>query len=322
LWYCDACLDRSNGNNRSSDLSQITSELKDELQGYIKTEMSAMLELIQNRLSDYDLKYQNISEEQLNQKVNNAIDIPSAPKVSKKHVLLMKPDDNDGSKFSEVSWSATVKKSIEPKLKNIPVTKVTRTNDGKGVLIFPSAKIRDQAAATLKDICSVKPQDRDIKFLYPKLRISGIPKSSLEKVDKTTIKASILDKNPEIEKLVSNDKKTFEIIFINEEKDSEYCSAVAKVDHQIKKCIELQGKKLFIGLVSCRVYERYHLIQCYQCQGFGHKKGSSKCRLKDTEEVICLYCAEEHASKGCPLKTNAKKVFKCYHCSISQKTLL
>ena len=244
------------------------------------------------------------------------------PTTSKRHVLLMKPDDEEDSKFSKDFWSTTVKKSIQPKLKNIAVTKVTCTNDGKGVLIFPTAKLRDEAAATLKDTCSVKPQDRDVKFLYPKVKICGIPKEFLEKVDKTTIKSSILEKNTEIDRLVNEDKKVFEIIFINDEKDSEYCSAVVKVDHQIKKCIEIQGNKIFIGLAACRVYERYHLIQCYQCQGFGHKKGSSNCKLKGTDENICLYCAEKHSSKNCPTKTKKDKIYKCYNCSISKDSTI
>ena len=70
------------------------------------------------------------------------------------------------------------------------------------------------------------------------------------------------------------------------------------------------------------VYERYHLIQCYQCQGFGHKKGSSNCKLKGTDENICLYCAEKHSSKNCPTKTKKDKIYKCYNCSISKDSTI
>ena len=68
---------------------------------------------------------------------------------------------------------------------------------------------------------------------------------------------------------------------------------------------------------SCRVSDRYHLIQCYDCQEFGHRKDSAKCSLKDMDTAICLYCAKEHASKSCPNKKSSND-FKCYNCANSK----
>ena len=57
-------------------------------------------------------------------------------------------------------------------------------------------------------------------------------------------------------------------------------------------------------------------MQCYCCQKFGHKKGSPKCQIKNNDKSICLYCAEEHASKNCTTKDKPTG-YKCSNCSQS-----
>lgn len=78
-----------------------------------------------------------------------------------------------------------------------------------------------------------------------------------------------------------------------------------------------QGRKIYMGLSSCRVSDRYHLVQCYCCQEFGHKIGSDKCRFKGSGEAICLYCAGSHSSKSCPNKKK-KETFNCHNCATSK----
>ena len=46
---------------------------------------------------------------------------------------------------------------------------------------------------------------------------------------------------------------------------------------------------------------------------FGHKRGSAKCAMKQPEDAICLYCAEKHVSKHCPVKKSPEK-HKCSNC--------
>ena len=92
------------------------------------------------------------------------------------------------------------------------------------------------------------------------------------------------------------------MLFINHVKDDENFYAVVKVDESVHQVIKAQGSKVYIGLSSCKVSQRYHLLQCYSCQEFGHKVGSEKCSLKNEEKVVCLYCAKNHSSKSCPHK--------------------
>ena len=233
-----------------------------------------------------------------------------------KHTILIKSDDEKKKPFSDESWSKVVKDSIEPKLKNVPVSKTIRTKDGFGVLFFPNIKQRDLAASNLKDTCKLEPQNRDVKSILPKLKINGIPADNFLKIEKQTIKQAILDKNPTIKDLVENHDKTLEVLFFKEEQNTKYCFAVIKVDIEVKNAIFSQGKKIFIGLSSCWITERHHILQCYKCQQFGHKKGAVECKLNNVNINVCLYCSNNHSSKSCPVKGKTE-LYKCINCEAS-----
>ena len=109
----------------------------------------------------------------------------------------------------------------------------------------------------------------------------------------------------------------FYIMFLIKNKDSNFLSAIVKVDPTIKEVILSRGGRVFLGLSSCRVTERYHIVQCYNCQQFGHKKDSVKCHLKNSNDCVCLYCAGNHISRNCPEKKNTSKHL-CSNCNKSQ----
>ena len=109
----------------------------------------------------------------------------------------------------------------------------------------------------------------------------------------------------------------FELIFISDEKDKEFSYTIIRVDSCIKDEIQNAGNRLYIGLSSCKVIHRYHILQCYKCQQFGHKRGSNNCPLANTDEEICLYCASNHISKNCPIKSKTES-YKCNNCRNSK----
>ena len=112
-----------------------------------------------------------------------------------------------------------------------------------------------------------------------------------------------------------------DVIFISDEKNSNYCYAVMKVDDDIKKLISAQGMKIYLGLSLCNVSERYHILQCYTCQRFGHRKGSDKCPLFNSSKNTCLYCSGGHTSKLCPVKKQSEN-YKCINCAESSEELI
>ena len=319
VWHCNKCMEIY---KRKLNITNLIAEMKDDLKSDLCSEMKKEMSIF------IQSKFEAMLDENKAPKSNIHTDRPWQmmifpsnvvnPKTTTKHTIAVTSEDINNKKLSETAWCDIVKNNIEPNLRDIPVLKTTLTASGKGIIFFPSADTRDKAASKLEGTCSFEAQDRSNKSLYPKIKISDIPKEFLGTNEKETLKDAIMEKNPDIRELVNKEKKIMDIIFIHKEKLSDSCFAVVKVDDAIKTKIMLQGRKVYIGLSSCRVSERYHLTQCYVCQEFGHRKGSTRCRLKDSDKAVCLYCSEEHSSKSCQNKKNTDN-FKCINCANSKK---
>ena len=245
---------------------------------------------------------------------NHSIDNNDEPLPEQvKHTLVITPTNVPDKKFTKTTWANTVKENLPTKLSSIPVNKSILTHNGAGFMTFPDENSRDSAKQLLQEEFHVESDDKAVKTIFPKMKIHGIDSRKYKKDDTSALKAAILTKNPAVNELVNNQSKLFEIIFI-EETDNDWGFAVAKVDPLIRQLIKNKGSKLFIDLSSCSVSDRLHLVQCYTCQEFGHKKDSPHCKSKGTP--VCLYCAKNHQSKDCPNKRN-KAEHHCSNCSKS-----
>lgn len=317
-WQCDKCTDKHSAENINIKqiICDMKADLKADLCNEIKKEIDSLNTTFLNKINAM-LSKELITDSNKNKEVTSHRDLHD---TQTKHTILVKPDINNvGEKFSSETWSDVVKKSIKPMLKNVPVTKSVITKNGKGVLFFPNQETRNEAAKNLKETCSIEVQDKNYKTILPKLKVSSIPKQYFDRLDCSVLKNEILEKNSTIKHLVENEKKTLDVIFINDETNLNHCYAVMKVDNDIKNAISAQGMNIYIGLSRCNVSDRYHLVQCFSCQNFGHRKNSDKCPLFNTNRSICLYCAGEHASKTCPMKKQKDK-FKCSNCAASTDT--
>ena len=106
----------------------------------------------------------------------------------------------------------------------------------------------------------------------------------------------------------------FKVVFLDD-KDR---FAVLQVSPAIREVIKKAGNRICLGLEMYPVRDRYHVIQCYHCQGFGHTSGSIHCKSKDSDPT-CFYCAGKHSSKDCKDKKDRKvSVIKCSNCSKSK----
>ena len=87
---------------------------------------------------------------------------------------------------------------------------------------------------------------------------------------------------------------------------------------EVRQAIRQAGDRLNVDLQRHVVKDRFHIIQCYDCQGYGHMSGSEYCKCKtDGTPSICQYCAGPHKSKDCT-KKKEKGARKCVNCSASK----
>lgn len=245
-------------------------------------------------------------------------EVTPAPYKNEKHCILIEPQNSDGNNpsFSPQQWSSVLKGPMQDKLADVPMTKSTLTKGGKGYVSFPDRKSRDCAAEALRNDFIVNERDTKPKTLLPKMKICDIKDYKKEDCDK--LKAKIPQKNPQIKKLVDNGA-TLDVIFIHEPSSAElYGYAVIRVDPKIREVIIKNQRRLFIDTSSFYMKDQIHVTQCFACQEFAHKKGSSFCTLKDTGDVTCLYCAGNHMSSKCTVKRNPSK-YKCANCIKTKK---
>ena len=85
--------------------------------------------------------------------------------------------------------------------------------------------------------------------------------------------------------------------------------AVLKMSPEVRNAITRSGNRLFLGLTSCRAFDRFWATQCRHCQKFGHTK--ERCPTKNTSPV-CGFCAGPPTLLNCP----DKSVLKCVNCSL------
>ena len=81
--------------------------------------------------------------------------------------------------------------------------------------------------------------------------------------------------------------------------------AFASVSATLREGIEYFKNRLTIGFTSCKVYDRYHVKRCNNCQHFGHY--ARDCPTPD--EKVCGKCSGAHSADEC---TSAER--KCANC--------
>ena len=114
-----------------------------------------------------------------------SVEAPKKLEVTKiKHSLILKPKTQGEEKqasFTKETWSEVTKKNLSGKLSNLPIEKSKLTSKGMGFLHFPNKDSRDKAAETLEKEYNVKIEDKNVKSVFPKIKISGINKESFNK---------------------------------------------------------------------------------------------------------------------------------------------
>lgn len=234
---------------------------------------------------------------------------------TERHTLVLEKktdgvdEEEDNTKMSEQEWTTVVKKDVKKTLKNVPVLNA-KTVEGTAKLSFKTKEHMDSARDALMSKYKVTSKTQEKRMLEPKLTISDLDSDI---TSKEILEEKILEKNELIQKL-KEEGDSFKVIFL----DTEDKFAVLEVSSRMRQCIKKSDDRVCVDLQQHRVRDRFHVLQCFHCQGYGHMSGSPYCRQKDSNP-ICFYCAGSHTSRDCKRKKE-KKVdsIKCYNCSTSR----
>ena len=238
--------------------------------------------------------------------------IPAATNLQKeKHVIVIK-DKNSDAKYNAQTWSTVVKGSLESQLKEIPVNRSLLNKAGAGCLFFPNKKAQEDAQSVLEPLYNVETSTTPVKDILPKIKIFDV--DSAVYAEKDVLKQAIKVKNPDVSTLLNNGC-TLDVILINTAGNY----AIIKVSPEIRKVLMNQGK-IFLGMQSLRIRDHFQPLQCFACQGLGHKQGSEDCKFHgaDTAGNTCLYCSGNHRSRDCEHKKDRNK-HTCVNCKHSSK---
>ena len=181
--------------------------------------------------------------------------------------------DHDSPEISTDEWTTVVKKDIKGALKSVPVmgTSVSKTKAGSSTtkLHFQCKEDLEKATQALQSKYKVTSKSEDKKKLNPKLTISGLDPDIKTK---EMLVEELLNKNDFLVGLEGDVKGVFV--------DDKGRFAVVEVSPDIREIIRRNSDKVCIGLESFQVKDRYHVIQCYHCQEYGHTSKSDFCKNK------------------------------------------
>ena len=231
-----------------------------------------------------------------------------------KHVIILESKNPEEPKFDETAWNEVVKKKLSPKLKNVPIEKAMLCKNGKGCIFVSDKKVQKEVKSALEqdDTLTVTSNSKPQRTVNPKIKIFNLDTSKYN--DKTMLRSAILEKNTEVNDLVSSGSSSLDVLYIDEVRRY----AIIKVSPNVRALIN-KSNKIFIDLQCYHTQDHFQPLQCFACQRHGHTRGSPDCCVKESES-ICLYCAGNHRSKSCT-KKDQTSMHRCANCLNSSNAL-
>ena len=307
-----------------SNVLQMTTPLRADMQSSVKESMDAQaksatdreIELIKDKCSD---------------KENGSLNSNSPTRHTaddSQHIIVLRMDKSKSANLNET------KQSVSKILKSVPVINMKENiRDKKVVIQLPSVENKQLAKELLLKSPMVKTSNiivDDTKKMLPKITVANIPNYIFSDIDpksntnnvnsqsdrelmKSILKQGFMDKNEDVRKLVEEENKTFDIVFVKT--GYTYTTAGIKVSPIIRKLLLDQGF-VYIADTRSKVTDRLDLKQCFNCQRLGHI--STDCHDRG---VTCMYCSASHRTGACPEKLNTDK-HRCVNCSHSEEESL
>ena len=240
------------------------------------------------------------------QHVNNAHPSPWANKEKVKNMrssLVLKNKDGAITEVDKTAQQAQLARVKTLAVSNeIPVSRVGFDNSGNTYIDCPSSEYINKLQPLLTEDFKDK-QVSVVKDKLPCISIVGIE----DEVTKSNLLNQVCKQNPSVSTLV-NAGEEFTVVFVKSASSGKF-TAVARVSAKIRNAIRAGRNRIFLGLTSCKVYDRFHVKRCNKCQQYGHYKADC------TNSPCCAYCSEDHETETCELKdSNDTSKFSCVNC--------
>ena len=185
----------------------------------------------------------------------------------------------------------------------IPVTKSYRNNTGALVLECDNPDTREKLKTAIAS--SAEPvQMKSLSGKKPSVTIVGLSKQ----YSKEEIINQIVSQNQFVKYFSSaNDIK--EHIEIHDVKPTKakplVFQAFATVSESLRKGFANYKDKVTVGLTNCKIYDRFHVKRCNNCQELGHFY--KECPTPDV--ASCAKCSLGHSTNSCVSESR-----KCKNC--------
>ena len=185
----------------------------------------------------------------------------------------------------------------------IPVTKTFKNNKGDLVLVCETVDSRDKLKTLIAN-SDTKIDTKSVDEKKPGITIVGMN----YEMSKSEVVEQIISQNQFIRNLsLSNDINDH--IKIHDIKPTKakpgVFQAFASVSALLRKGIKTFNDKLTVGITVCKVYDRFNVRRCNNCQGLGHFY--KECPTPNVP--VCANCAGSHSTNNC---TSNNKV--CINC--------
>ena len=313
-WNCDSCKTKKEENevftteNKFDQLFTLIKNLGADITE-IKKDMGKDLSTVRDNVAELSSSVDALKAGHSQCHVSHANNAHPSPWENKEKVKNMKSSlvlkNKDGS--TEVDESA--QQAQRDRLKTlavcneIPVSRVGFDTSGNTYIDCPTPEDVSKLQPLLTEDFKDK-QVSVVKSKLPCISIVGIE----DEVTKSNLLNKICKQNPAVSTLI-NEGHDFSVLFVKKSTHHGNYTAVARVSIGIRNALKSSGNRVFLGVTSCKVYDRFYVKRCNKCQEYGHYK--AEC----TNSACCAYCGIDHESETCELKdcTDNSK-FSCINC--------
>ena len=212
--------------------------------------------------------------------------------IKSKNTLVLKATDANKK-------AADQHREVAKVLNDIKISDTRTSKSGHLLIELDDKKTLEAAMSTIKKQESKLGLEISVKNkIPPKILIANVPNM----IDNDTIQEDILQKNQWLRDVV---KQGNEFKFLLELKNrAGGKNMIFKCSPLIRKMIYERGNVILTPYSVCSVYDHYHVLQCFKCQGFNHHADQCK-----HENQVCAKCGGSHKLKEC--KNNSTSCRNC-----------